>query len=262
VISLDRPPGRPLVIGHRGAAALAPENTLASFRAAAVAGVDLIEFDGLALGDGTLVVAHSNDLREVSHGAATGSVRDRTLEELRTVAPQLPTLQEALAFFAVEAPSTGVHVDVKTAGWEEELVALLRHHDLVQRTFVSSFLQKPLHTLARLEPELRLGVSFPRDRAGISKRPLLAPIASAGLAALRLASPYVARVLLARSGVSALVLHHPLVTRAVVVAAHRRGAPVVAWTVDGPLEIRRVSIAGVAALVTNDPATALATLKA
>lgn len=261
MISLERPPGRPLVIGHQGAAALAPENTLASFRAAVAAGVDLIEFDGLALRDGTLVVAHSNDLHEVSHGAATGSVRDRTLEQLRALAPQLPTLREALDFFTVEAPSTGVHVDVKTAGWEEELVALLRDLQLVQRTFVSSFLRRPLHTLARLEPELRLGVSFPRDRAGISKRPFLAPVASVGLGALRGVSPYVARALLARSGASALVLHHPLVTPASVASAHGRGAPVIAWTVDDPSDIRRVSAAGVDAIVTNDPPTALATLE-
>ena len=59
VISLERRDGRPLRIGHRGAAALAPENTLASFRAAIEAGVDLIEFDVMAGRDGELVVAHS-----------------------------------------------------------------------------------------------------------------------------------------------------------------------------------------------------------
>ena len=49
VIRLERRDGRPLRIGHRGAAALAPENTLRSFRAAVEAGVDLIEFDVIAL---------------------------------------------------------------------------------------------------------------------------------------------------------------------------------------------------------------------
>ena len=45
MISLERPGGRPLRIGHRGAPALAPENTLPSFRAAVDVGVDLVEFD-------------------------------------------------------------------------------------------------------------------------------------------------------------------------------------------------------------------------
>ena len=61
----------PLIrVGHRGAAALAPENTLRSFEAALAHGVEAIEFDVLDLVDGPLVVAHSNDLAEVSHGAA------------------------------------------------------------------------------------------------------------------------------------------------------------------------------------------------
>ena len=54
----------------------------------------------LDLTDGPLVLAHSNDLAEVSHGAAAGTVRDRSLAELREVAPELPTLDEALAFLA------------------------------------------------------------------------------------------------------------------------------------------------------------------
>ena len=63
-------------------------------------GVHAIEFDVLDLTGGPLVLAHSNDLAEVSHGAAVGTVRDRSLAELRELAPQLPTLDEALAFLA------------------------------------------------------------------------------------------------------------------------------------------------------------------
>ena len=83
MISLERRDGQPLVIGHRGAAALAPENTLASFRAARAVGVDLIEFDVLSLRDGELVIAHSDDLHEVSHGAAPGTIGSLVLADLR-----------------------------------------------------------------------------------------------------------------------------------------------------------------------------------
>ena len=64
-----------LRVGHRGAAALAPENTLRSFEAALACGVDAIEFDVLDLVGGPLVLAHSNDLAEVSHG---GNVMTRS----------------------------------------------------------------------------------------------------------------------------------------------------------------------------------------
>ena len=65
-------------IGHRGAAALEPENTLRAFGRAIELGVDFVELDVLDLADGTLVVAHSDDLLEVSHGTASGRYSERT----------------------------------------------------------------------------------------------------------------------------------------------------------------------------------------
>ena len=75
-----------LCVGHKGAAALEAENTLRSLERAVELGVDVVEFDVLDLRDGTVVLAHSDDLFEVSHGAATGRVRSKSLEELRRAA--------------------------------------------------------------------------------------------------------------------------------------------------------------------------------
>ena len=121
VIELHRPTGGVLRIGHRGAAALAPENTLRSFRAAVETGVDLIEFDVLDLRRGPLVLAHSDHLDEVSHGAASGRVRDLSLDALRVFAPELPTFDDALAFFVDEAPGVGLHIDLKLRTRLDEL---------------------------------------------------------------------------------------------------------------------------------------------
>jgi glycerophosphoryl diester phosphodiesterase len=261
VISLDRRDGRPLCIGHRGAAALAPENTLESFRAAAAAGVDLIEFDVLELASGELVVAHSDDLHEVSHGRAGGSVRDKTLAALRELAPGLPTLDEALEFFCEEARAVGVHVDLKTAGAAGGTALALRTHDLVDRTLVSSFHRDALRELGRIEPRVRTGVSFPQDRLGLVGRRGSSHLVGAGLRGLRLVAPALVGALLTRSGASTLVLHHALVTRRVVAAAHARGAPVVAWTVDDRRDFERAVEAGVDALVVNNPAKFVSTLQ-
>ena len=138
MIELRRPDGAPVLrIGHRGAARLAPENTIPSLRAAVEQGVDLVEFDVLDLPLGPLVLAHSDHLDEVSHGRATGSVRARTLTELREHAPDLPTLADALAFFVDEAPDVGLHVDLKLATRLDELAAELRRFGLERRTVVS-----------------------------------------------------------------------------------------------------------------------------
>ena len=144
---LRRRDGRPLRIGHRGAAALAPENTLAAFRAALDAGVDLIEFDALQLRDGDLVVAHSHDLHEVSHGAARGTLKEMTLEEIRRVCPQLPTLDEALGFFT-EKPEVGAHLDLKSPGAAAAAAAALRRFGLLEQD-ARQLLPRPRPAAAR-----------------------------------------------------------------------------------------------------------------
>ena len=140
--------GRPLRIGHKGAAALEPENTLRSLRRAVELGCDLVEFDVLALDDGTLVLAHSDDLFEVSHGVAAGRVRSRTLAGLREVAPELPTFDEALEELA-GVVGVGLHVDLKWHGYEAAAAEAIRRHGLVERTVVSSFHPSSLHEIGR-----------------------------------------------------------------------------------------------------------------
>lgn len=261
MISLERRDGRPLRIGHRGAAALAPENTIPSFRAAIEAGVDLIEFDVLDLRDGELVIAHSNDLGEVSHGAATGRVRDRPLASLRRLCPDLPTLDEALAFFVNEAGQVGLHLDLKARGREAEVVAALRRRGLLERSLVSSFHFRTVRSLARREPDLRAGITVPRSVLGITESGRGEPVARVGLAILRRVAPFAAPLALSASGGAALVLHHSLVTKATVRRVHDRGVPVVAWTVDDRRALAHLDETGVDAVVTNDPRIFASTLE-
>lgn len=243
----------PLIrVGHRGAAVLAPENTLGSFEAALACGVDAIEFDVLDLVGGPLVLAHSNDLGEVSHGVATGTVRDRSLTELREVAPELPTLDEALSFLA-ERPEVGVHVDLKLTTRLDELADALDRHGLTERAVVSSFHLDSLRAVAARTPHVRIGFTYPEDRYGVAGRPALRPAIRLGIIALRRA--FVTRIpaLVERTGAAALMLQHAIVSAAAVERAHACGAAVWAWTVDDPLELARLEAAGVDAVITNDP---------
>lgn len=254
MLRLRREPGTPVLrVGHRGAAHLAPENTIRSLRAAVEHGVDIVEFDVLDLADGTLVLAHSDRLLEVSHGAATGSVRSRTLAELREVAPELPTLDEALAFFVDEAPHVGLHVDLKLRNRLEELATALRRYGVERRTVVSCGHPTSLVAVAREAPEVAIGFTYPEDRFGVGNRRALRPAVRLGLSSFRAAIPAMLPRLLRRSGAGALMLQHQLVTRRSVAAAHRLGAPVLAWTVDAPAELERVVAADVDGVITNDP---------
>jgi glycerophosphoryl diester phosphodiesterase len=253
MIPLERRDGRPLVIGHRGAADLAPENTLRGLRAGLAAGVDLIEFDVLALSSGELVLAHSDDLSEVSHGAARGRVRDLSLQALREIAPELPTLDDALRFFVDEAPGVGVHVDLKSVGVEQQVVQALAGHGLAERTLITSTRPAVVHRLALLDPRIRVGISFPEDRFKVSRRKGGGFFVWAGLRWVRPLTPFLVTRLLGRSGATALSLQHTLVTLPVVERAHRLGAAIIAWTLKQPDDLARVEAAGVDAVVVNDP---------
>jgi glycerophosphoryl diester phosphodiesterase len=263
MISVRRHDGAPpWRIGHKGAAALAPENTLRSFRRALEEGVDLIEFDVLALADETLVLAHSDDLLEVSHGAAGGSVRVLSLDELRGFAPELPTFDEACAFLAGEAPDVGVHVDVKWVDYEAGVVEALQRHGLVPRTLVSSFFTRSLRAIGGAEPGLRLGLSYPLDRHGVSRRRAFAPVVAVGAHALRRVLPYRIGRWLEAAGATVATLHYRLVSPAVVRACHARDAAVFAWTVDDAAVASALATAGVDGIITNDPRIFAGTLRA
>jgi glycerophosphoryl diester phosphodiesterase len=247
-----RAEGRPLRIGHKGAAALEPENTLRSLRRAVELGCDLVEFDVLDLDDGTLVLAHSDDLFEVSHGAARGRVRNLELGELRAVAPDLPMLDEALAFFGA-LEGIGLHVDLKRAGCEEAVAEAIQRHALLDRTVVSSIDARSLRRLAAIAPRLARGLTYPFDRRGISRRRLLQPVAAAALLGLRRTLPSRIGGLLRRASASAAMLHHRVVTPAAVERAHSAGAAVFAWTVDDEDTLDRMVAAAVDGVITNDP---------
>jgi len=199
-------------IGHRGAPLLAPENTVRSIRRAIELGMDFVEIDVVPLADGTLVLAHSDDLAELSHGVVQGRVTTESLEELREVAPELPTLDEALA--AIAESDAGVQLDVKAPGYEAGVVEAARRHGLVDRSLASSFHPESLRRLGELEPGLRRGLTYPSDRRGISGRPYARPLVPAVLRCLRAVLPRRIPRLLAAADATTAVLHYSVVSGA------------------------------------------------
>jgi glycerophosphoryl diester phosphodiesterase len=248
------------VIAHRGAPRLAPENTIAAFRAAVALGVDAIEFDVIALPEGPLVVAHSDRLEEITHGAAHGTIGRLSLAALRELAPHLPTLEETLAWFTDEGRDVALHLDLKLGSRLDEVVSALGRFGLAERAVASSSQARVLRQLGAGSPAVRTGLTYPADLLGISRRRALWPFVRFGLALMRATVPTRLGGLLGRAGATALMLNHTLVTPRAVAAAHALGVPVLTWTVDEAEEVRRVAAAGVDAVISNDPEMLLATL--
>jgi glycerophosphoryl diester phosphodiesterase len=243
LLTLRRPAGGFARVGHRGASALAPENTLEAFQLAVELGCDMLEFDVLDLTDGTLVLVH--ELRR--------SARRRSLDELRGLAPALPSLDEALAFCAERLPGIGLQVDLKRRGIERGVVEALRRHGVFERCWVSTFDAVSLRRLAELEPDLPRSYTLPRDRFGISKRGPLAPVVRGALASVGASLPRRLPALLARARAQALTLHYSVASPAAIERAHGLDAAVYVWTVDDPVLAERLVRAGADGIITNDP---------
>ena len=232
MIDLRRPAGRFARVGHRGASALAAENTLEAFALAVELGCDMLEFDVLDAADGTLIVAH---------------------DPRRSRAPGVVSLDTALAYFVEQLPSTVLQVDLKRRGLEASVVDALRRHDVYDRSWVSSFDAGSLRRLAQVAPDLTRSYTLPRDRLGISKRRPLAPIVRGALASLGASLPRRLAALLARSTAHAVTLHHSVASAAAIARAHDLDAAVYVWTVDDPARVESLVQAGADGIITNDP---------
>ena len=218
-----------LRLGHRGAAALAPANSLAAIEAALVAGADGVEVDVVA-DAGRLRLAHS----------------------LAELTGENPSLDDALALVAGTREAV-VHLDLKTRGRERAIVAALDRHGMRERAVVSSFDLVALRALRGVAPDLPAGLGYPEDRLGVTDRPVPDSVVRAGLAALRAALPARIGRLLRRSGANAAMLHHLVLSRAVMARCRALDVPVFAWTVNDAAALERVVALGVAAVVSDDP---------
>jgi glycerophosphoryl diester phosphodiesterase len=219
-------------VGHKGAAHVAPGNTLQSFDAALAAGTDMIEFDVLRLPDGRLVLAH--DYRDAE-----------SREPL--------TLEQGLDHFAGEAyAGIELDVDLKLPGYESEVVAGLRARGLGERALVSSAYRECLEAVGALAPGLRRGWSVPRARRDYTRTALALP-AFVIMRWLRARLPRRAAGLIARGGCEAVMAHWLLVSPRLVAAVHSAGGQLYVWTVDDLARIARLEAAGVDGVITNDP---------
>ena len=232
----------PPVIGHRGAAALAPENTLASIRAAAAAGARMVEVDAKLTADGVPILMHDDDLDHTTSGH--GPVARRTAAEIARLdagswfaaafaGEPVPTLADALDL--VGALGLALNLEIKPCpGREEEtartVLGIARARWAVDRPppLVSSFSVAAMRVAARQEPDWPRGYLI-WDRPADWRR----AAAEIGAATLNV-SP---------DRCSAADLSDYLAD----------GRPVLAFTVNDAAEAQRLWAAGVTAIFTDDP---------
>ncbi len=252
------------VIGHRGARALLPENTIPAFEYAIAAGVDAVELDTAVTQDNVVVVSHDPTLHPpiCTGGRRRAVIHHLTLAEVRkwdcgaarnprfrrqkpVPGTCMPTLDEVLEL----APAGGFdfNIEIKCNPKRpdltpppEELARLVLEsvgkRRLTERTVIQSFDFRVLHAVRRLSPKIRLSAlhsGLRRDLAAVAREAgadMVSPIAW-------------------------------LVTARKVRAAHGAGLPVIAWTANRPAQWSRLLRAGVDGIITDDPAALLQYLR-
>src|SRR4029453_93606 len=157
-----------LIIGHRGARNLWPENSLEGFRRTRALGVAAVEFDVHLARDGELVVIHDPSLERTTEG--TGPVADRTATELAALG--VPRLEAVLDIYA--GTSVELHIEIKTdalgrpyEGLEKRLLDVIGQRKLEQQAIATSFVPEILETVRRLSPNQRVLGSLDRRPAEI-----------------------------------------------------------------------------------------------
>ena len=243
--------GAPLLMAHRGGAALAPENTMAAFRRAVDEyDADVLEMDVRLAADGRLVVIHDETVDRTTDG--TGLVREKDWNQLRRLdagcrfrdpsgvfsfrgtGVRLCLFEEVLDAF----PNARINVEPKAAEAAAPLLAAVRSHGATHRVLVGAVFEAT-----------RRGARGHAGPWGASRRQL-APL----WFTYRL--PFVGRWHLPAADafqVSEKWGAFPLLTPSLVRAAHRRNIPVHAWVVNDPADMRRLLAWGVDGIQTDRP---------
>ena len=235
-------PQRDEVQAHRGASAIAPENTIAAFRAAAEAGAKWVELDVALSADGTLVVIHDDSVDRTSSGK--GSLGELTGTEIgaldagawfdpRFAGERIPTLGETIA--ALGELGLSANVEIKQHKHHKSLDQLVRavQADISKRAastqiMISSFDPEALKAMHALEPELEMAMLWGRPPEDWAEQ-------------------------LAAIPATTIHMHFKALSIGLLEETTKRGIKVRAWTCNDPVQLVSFWGAGLSGVITDNP---------
>lgn len=244
----------PLIIGHRGASALAPENTHAAFVLAFELGADGIEFDVRLSRDGVPYVYHDGTLERTAGVCAESDVHSSaTLSQLYAgpwfnrrypsrarfdySLEKIPTLAQVFARYGSDVLYAELKCEdpARRPALARAVVEMIDDYGVADKVIVKSFALDSLREVKRLAPEVRTAALFGRSWP----RPFLP------------AATIIAEA--EACGADEISLHRSLLRAATVDAAHKRGFQVLGWTLNAPASLRRALGLGLRAIITDYP---------
>jgi glycerophosphoryl diester phosphodiesterase len=215
-----------MIMGHRGAAALEPENTLRSIERAVEIGVDAVEIDVRLSKDRELVVIHDSTVDRTTNGS--GPVNGYSLDDLKKLnaggGQTIPTLQEVMELIGHKVKLV---IELKEEETERMVVELIKRNNLDDNVYVISFWHELVKTVKVIESCIKTGVLL----VGCPVDTCVASQASA----------------------DALVMKYNFVNRHFVEMVHKDGLKVFVWNIDDPHLLKPYVDMGVDGIGSNDP---------
>lgn len=216
-----------LLIAHRGASKIAPENTLKAFQKAIELEADYVEFDVHQSKDGEVVIMHdANTFRTTRH---LGAIKNMTLKELKELnageGEQIPTLQELIE---LAKGKINFQLEIKDKGMAKKIVTILKDADVIESTLVSSFKHKELLEAQKIEPRLKLAALI----IGINTYKIIKNAV--------------------KNKFNAIQPFYTFIRKSFIDSAHRNNIKINAWTVNSKETMRKLSEMGVDGIITND----------
>ena len=226
---------RIIIMGHRGASKIAPENTLKSFKEAIRLKADFVEFDVQETLDGEIVIIHDdNTLRTAG---TEGIVKQMTIKELKKLnfgnGEQIPTLLELIK---LAKDKISLNCEIKVEGIAKKIIQIFQDADVLDSTIVSSFLHEELIKIQKIETQLKLATLVPTKAGKFSdwnyKRKLID---------YTFENDYYA--------INPL---YKLADKRFIEYAHEKNIKVLPWTVDSGIAMRKLINMGTDGIITND----------
>lgn len=237
------------LIGHRGAASEAPENTLASIEKALTYGVDRVEVDVQMTKDGQIILMHDRTLNRTTSGK--GAVKNLTLAEIKEldagawfgqtfVGEKVPTLEEVINLIDARCE---LLIEVKnhsgySQGIEETVASIIRRQKAEKWCFAISFRHKVIRNFHEIAPDIRLQKSY------VGKLSFLPIYISNGITF---------RGLKKYSYVEEFNINKDLISSYILKKSKKMCKKVNVWTDDNPKHAQKLIQRGVYGIITNCP---------
>jgi glycerophosphoryl diester phosphodiesterase len=225
----------PLIIAHRGASKIAPENTLKAFQKAIELKADFIEFDLQQSKDKELVITHDEDLSRLT--GYRRRLESLTLKELKKLdfgeGEKIPTFRELINLVKEKI---GLNCEIKVPEIAERTINLIRINNIVDSTIISSFLHEELLKIKKIEPKIKIAALVPisgvKKLDWMTKQKMIDFCIENGFYAI-----------------NPLVM---MVDQQFVNYAHDHNVKVFPWTVDIKITIKKLLKYEVDGIITND----------